>query len=80
MNFLIFYEPLRNGLFPRFPKDMLALSASRHSVPCSYFLLLLFCSHGLPVQFRVPVQVMPLLYSFISPSNVTRQIDFFLVN
>lgn len=56
-NFLMFYEPLRNGLFPRFPKDMLALSTSPHTLPCSNF----FHSHGLPVQFRVPVQVMPLL-------------------
>lgn len=57
-------------------QDMLALIASPPSVPA----LIFFRSPQLPVQFRVPVQVMPLHYSFISPSKVTRRTSLLVID
>lgn len=50
--FLLSYELLRNGLFPRFPKDMPALIVSPSSVPCSYVFVVLACLFSLVFLFK----------------------------
>lgn len=57
-----------NGLFPRFPKDVLVMIASLHSVPFSYLFVVLGCLFTL--EFLSSYYHL-LLYSFISPSKVT---------